>query len=254
MTRVALVIPAAGRGVRFSAANSASLTEQADRPKQFLDLGGQPVLAWTLAAFAGVVDAAWLAVDDAWRPEVERIAKQAPFPCTVVRGGDTRQASVHAALLSVDATCDYVLVHDAVRPLVPRSCIQACLHALLSHPAAVVAVPCAATIKRAAADGSVETTVPRENLWLAQTPQGFQRVAGLRAFAEAAAAGVTGTDDVQLFERLGLKVALVPGDARNFKITTPDDLALARALVRAQVPEQPSSPPWDRRFLTGSPG
>lgn len=231
MTRVALVIPAAGRGARFRAANTEPSCASPDRPKQFLDLGGQPVLAWTLAAFAGLVDAAWLAVDDTWRPEVERIAKQAPFPCTVVRGGDTRQASVHAALCAVDAACDRVLVHDAVRPLVPRSCIQACLQALLSHPAAVVAVPCPATVKRATSENLVETTVPRENLWLAQTPQGFLREAGLLAFAAAAAAGITCTDDVQLFERLGLKVALVQGDARNFKLTTPDDLAVARALL-----------------------
>ena len=232
MPGVALVIPAAGHGVRFNAGTG----ESSSRPKQFLDLGGQPVLAHTLHAFAGLVDHAWLAVNDLWRPEVEQIASQAPFPCTVVRGGDTRQDSVHAALRAVDPTYERVLVHDAVRPLVPRSCIAACLAALASHPAAVVAVPCAATVKRAAGDGTVAETVPRAGLWLAQTPQGFQREAGLAAFAAAARDGVQGTDDVQLFERLGLRVALVPGDARNFKLTTPDDLDLARALVAA----------WDR--------
>ncbi len=231
-SRIALVIPAAGHGVRFCAGTG----ETSSRPKQFLDLGGQPVLARTLSSFAGLVDHAWLAVNDLWRPEVEQIARQAPFPCTVVSGCDTRQDSVHAALRAVDQDYDCVLVHDAVRPLVPRICIQACLAALASHPAAVVAVPCAATVKRAAGDGTVANTVARDGLWLAQTPQGFLREAGLEAFAAAARDGVQGTDDVQLFERLGLRVALVPGDARNFKLTTPDDLEMARALVLAGMP------------------
>ena len=218
---VALVIPAAGSGSRFGG----------ERPKQFLDLAGRPVLARTLLAFAGLVDHAWLAVNDAWRDEVAAIARDAPFPCTVVAGGPPRQDSVHAALRAVDPTCDRVLVHDAVRPLVPRRCIEACLAALISHPGAVVAVPCASTVKRGRSDGTIEATVPRDGLWLAQTPQGFRRAEGLAAFD--AARGFQGTDDVQLLERAGLAVALVPGDARNLKITTPDDLAVAVALVRS---------------------
>ncbi len=223
---VALIIPAAGSGTRFGG----------NLPKQFIPLAGEPVLTHTLRAFAGLVDRAWLAVNDAWRPKVERIAAEAPFPCTVVTGGASRQDSVFAALQAVDAGCDRILVHDAVRPLVPRSCIAACLAALAEHPGAVVAVPCAATVKRARAGNLVQATVPRADLWLAQTPQGFHRELGLRAFAAAAAAGFNGTDDVQLLERLGLEVALVPGDAANLKLTTPDDLAVAEALIsRAQA-------------------
>lgn len=218
---IALVIPAAGSGSRFGG----------ERPKQFIDLAGKPVLAHTLAAFAGLIDQAWLAVNDAWRDEVVAIAAGAPFPCTVVTGGATRQDSVHAALRAVDATCDRVLVHDAVRPLVPRRCISDCIAALDHHPGAVVAVPCAATIKRASPAGAVVETVPREHLWLAQTPQGFRRDVGLAAFAAAARDGFQGTDDVQLLERLGLAVALITGDARNLKLTTPDDLAVAMALI-----------------------
>jgi 2-C-methyl-D-erythritol 4-phosphate cytidylyltransferase len=219
--RVALVIPAAGSGTRFGG----------DRPKQFLMLGGKPVLAHTLAAFAGLVDAAWLAVNDAWRDEVTAIAAAAPFPCHVVTGGATRQDSVHAALQAVTADCDRILVHDAVRPLVPRTCIAACIAALDQHPAAVLAVPCAATVKRAGTTGCVAETVPREGLWLAQTPQAFHRDVGLAAFAAAARDGFQGTDDVQLLERAGHAVALVTGDARNLKLTTRDDLAVATALL-----------------------
>ncbi len=220
--RTALVIPAAGTGSRFGAG----------MPKQFLALGGEPILLRTLQAFAGAIDHAVLAVSDEWRTEVAAIAVRAPFPCRLVAGGATRQASVHAGLRATDPACDLVLVHDAVRPLVPRRCIDACLDALGSHPAAVVGVPCAATIKRVTDTGIplVETTVPREHLWLAQTPQGFRRDVGLAAFDAAELGGIQGTDDVQLIEQLGLSVALVPGDAANLKITTPDDLLVAEAV------------------------
>ena len=219
---VGLIIPAAGNGTRFGG----------DRPKQFLLLDGRPVLARTLAAFAGLVDRAWLAVNPAWHDEVAAIAAQAPFRCTIVAGGASRQDSVHAALSAVDDGCDRVLVHDAVRPLVPRTCISACLEALTSTPGAVVAVPCAATIKRAGPGNTIADTVSREHLWLAQTPQGFRRRDGLLAFATAKRDGFQGTDDVQLLERLGMAVTLVTGDARNLKLTTVDDLAVAEALLR----------------------
>ena len=222
---VALIIPAAGSGTRFGG----------DRPKQFLTLAGRPILARTLEAFAGLVDRAWLAVNPTWHDEVIAIAAQAPFPCTVVTGGVSRQDSVYAALRAVDDDCDRILVHDAVRPLVPRHCISACLAALTATPGAVVAVPCAATIKRASATNTITETVPREHLWLAQTPQGFRRSDGLLAFATAQRDGFQGTDDVQLLERLGLSVTLVTGDARNLKLTTPDDLAVAEALMREPV-------------------
>ena len=220
---IALVIPAAGSGSRFGGG----------RPKQFIDLDGQPVLARTLAAFAGLVDRGWLAVNPEWHDEVAKIAAAAPFPCVVVGGGATRQASVFAALAAVDDGCDRVLVHDAVRPLVPRRCISDCLDALKTSAGAVVAIPCAATIKRATAGLMIAETISREQLWLAQTPQGFHRAAGLAAFAAAAREGFDGTDDAQVLERCGLAVALVTGDARNLKLTTPEDLALAIAFLRA---------------------
>jgi 2-C-methyl-D-erythritol 4-phosphate cytidylyltransferase/2-C-methyl-D-erythritol 2,4-cyclodiphosphate synthase len=228
MTAV-LIIPAAGRGTRFGA----------DRPKQFLDLAGEPVLLRTLRAFAGLVERAVLASDPLFRPDIEAIAAQAPFPVHVVAGGATRQDSVWAAIQTDRAhpaagADDALLIHDAVRPLVPAACIRACLDALAEHPAALVAVPCAATVKRAVtATRRIASTVPRDDLWLAQTPQGLRRSVAERAFADAAAAAFVGTDDVQLAERLGIPVQLVPGDAVNFKITTPDDLRLAQAVWQA---------------------
>ena len=97
----------------------------------------------------------------------------------------------------------------------------------------MVAVPCTATVNRAGPGAVVAATVPRADLWLAQTPQGFHRLAGIAAFAAAAADDFSGTDDVQLFERQSLPVALVTGDACNLKLTTRDDLAVAMALLAA---------------------
>ncbi len=225
--RCSLIIPAAGRGTRFGG----------DQPKQFLPLRGRAVLARSLDAFAGLVDEAVLAVGADVRDAVAALVADAapPFPVRLVEGGATRQASVHAALLATDPRSDAVLVHDAVRPLVPRRCIEDCRDALRQHVAAVVALPCAATVKRTRmANGwnLVESTVPRDELWLAQTPQGFLRAPGLAAFARAVSEGWQCSDDAQVMERAGLRVAVVPGDARNLKITTPDDWAVAEALLR----------------------
>lgn len=221
--RVSLVIPAAGRGTRFGGAVA----------KQFLPLKGRAVLLRSLDAFAGLVHEAVLAISDDARDEVTALIAGAglPFPVRLTVGGATRQESVHAGLQASDPTCALVLVHDAVRPLVPTRCIAACIAALAEHVAAVVAVPCAATVKRARSDQTVEATVPRDDLWLAQTPQGLRRSEALAAFASAASERWACSDDVQVMERAGHHVALVLGDARNLKLTTPDDWAVAEALI-----------------------
>jgi 2-C-methyl-D-erythritol 4-phosphate cytidylyltransferase len=242
--RVSLVIPAAGRGQRFGS----------ETPKQLLRLCGLPVIAHSLAAFARLVDEAVLAVDLDSRDLVQAAIDESPlpYPVRLVAGGATRQASVAAAVRATDPMSAVVLVHDAVRPLITPRCITACLSALVHHDAAVVAVPCSATVKRVTgsrsagerpdgADVLVEATVPREHLWLAQTPQGFRRQAGLDAFARAERDGWQCSDDAQVLERAGIAVAVVMGDARNIKITTRDDWALAEALMRALV-GQPGSP------------
>jgi 2-C-methyl-D-erythritol 4-phosphate cytidylyltransferase len=216
-----LIIPAAGSGSRFGATV----------PKQLLPLRGRAILRRSLDAFAGLVDEAVVAVSEATRAAVAEMLAQepSPFPVRLVAGGSTRQDSVRSAL----AACagELVLIHDAVRPLVPRRCIVDCLAALADHDAALVAVPCHATVKRSGDGSRVEATVPRDGLWLAQTPQGVRRLPALAAFARAAAEGWRCSDDAEVMERSGHAVALVMGDARNFKLTTPDDLAVAEALL-----------------------
>ena len=221
--RPGLVIPAAGRGSRFGGPIA----------KQLLPLRGRAVLLRSLDAFVGLVDRAVLVVSSEVRADIEALLATTiyPFPITLVLGGDTRQASVYAGLRALAPDCDLALIHDAVRPLVPPACIAACIDALGEHPAAVVAIACSATVKRAASDGTVDTTVPRDALWLAQTPQGLRLTLGLAAFAQAEANGWNCSDDAQVMEKAGHKVAIVPGDARNLKLTTPDDWAVAEALI-----------------------
>ena len=222
--RVSLVIPAAGRGTRFGG----------PIPKQLLPLNGRVVLLRSLDAFAGHVDEAVLAIGADAQDEIAALIATAglPFPVRLTVGGATRQESVHAGLRASDPTCDLVLVHDAVRPLVPSRCITACIAALAGHVAAVVALPCAATVKRARRDQTIDATVPRDDLWLAQTPQGLRRAEALTAFARAVSENWICSDDVQVMEHAGHRVALVLGDARNLKLTTQDDWAVAEALLR----------------------
>jgi len=228
VSRVSLVIPAAGRGTRFGG----------PIPKQLLPLAGRAVLLRSLDAFIGQVHEAVLAISADAHDEIAALIAGAglPFPVRLTSGGATRQDSVSAGLRASDPGCDLVLVHDAVRPLVPPRCISDCIAALATRVAAVVAVPCAATVKRARGDQTVEHTVPREDLWLAQTPQGLRRAEALAAFAQAAREGWTCSDDAQVMERAGHVVALVPGDARNRKLTTRDDWAVAEALLGARQP------------------
>lgn len=220
------VVPAAGSGQRMGRAT----------PKQFLELAGRPLWAWTLAALAA--DPRLQGVMLALPPSTELPTTAWPVTPQVAHctGGSTRQRSVLAALdalhargIPEDAT---VLVHDAARPLLP----VADLAALLDTPApcAILAVPVADTVKRADEAGRIEATVPRERLWRALTPQRAPLGLLRRALAEAETAGVTVTDEAQALERLGVPVQLVPGSALNFKVTTPDDLVLAAALLAAR--------------------
>ena len=210
-----------------------SATRQA--PKQFLELHGQPILVLTVRAFLQIPDVQriFVAVRNS---EIERVELQLAEhglsdKVSVVEGGDTRQDSVRNALRVIPASDeDIVLVHDAVRPLIDAATIERTIQSVENHHAAIVAVPAVDTIKQVerTADGAIITsTIPRERIVLAQTPQGF-RFRLLRQAIEAAQLdGFVGTDEASLVERLGIDVAVVPGSPRNFKITQPGDLALA---------------------------
>jgi 2-C-methyl-D-erythritol 4-phosphate cytidylyltransferase len=208
-------------------------------PKQFLSLGGVPILVHCLRAFLAVprVEAIYVAVQ---KREVDRVREQMnEFQLGgrvhVVEGGDVRQQSVSNALqqLVAEARCgddDIILVHDAARPLIAPATIDRTIDAIAEHGAAIVGTPAVDTIKqvdRTASGAIITATIPRERIVQAQTPQGARCGLLMRAFAEADADGFTGTDEASLLERAGFEVAVVAGSPRNFKITQPGDLELA---------------------------
>jgi len=208
-------------------------------PKQFLSLGGVPVLVHCLRAFLSVprVERIYVAVQ---KREIERVREQIDeFQLAsrvhVVEGGDVRQQSVSNALqhLASETKCaedDIVLVHDAARPLIDSATIDRTIDAIAEHGAAIVGMPAVDTIKqvdRTAQGAIITATIPRERIVQAQTPQGARCGLLRRAFAEADGDGFTGTDEASLLERAGIEVAVVAGSPRNFKITQAGDLELA---------------------------
>ncbi|UBV42468.1 2-C-methyl-D-erythritol 4-phosphate cytidylyltransferase [Deinococcus taeanensis] len=208
--RVAALIPAAGAGTRLGLG-----------PKAFVEVAGRSLLGRSAAALVPHVDEVLVAL-----PAGLRLPDD--VPARAVTGGATRQASVRALLQATEA--DVVLVHDAARPFLPGGVVQAVIAAAAEVGAATAALPVADTLVRAhgAAWGHL---TPREGLWAVQTPQGFRRAALLAAHEAALADDFAATDDAGLIARAGGEVRLVPGDARLFKVTTPGDLHLARALA-----------------------
>jgi 2-C-methyl-D-erythritol 4-phosphate cytidylyltransferase/2-C-methyl-D-erythritol 2,4-cyclodiphosphate synthase len=219
--RIAAILVAAGTGSRFGA----------ETPKQFLMLGGLPVIR--RAALALLDHVTWLQPVGEAAPIAAALAGLTHLP--PVPGGATRQASVAAGLEALAPLApDLVLVHDAARPLIPSGTIEAVIAALEQAPGAIPAVPVADTLKRAE-DARIATTVPRAGLFRAQTPQGF-RFPVLLALHRAAA-GSEATDDAALLEQAGEAVLLVPGGEDNIKLTYQEDLVrLERALSASLVP------------------
>jgi 2-C-methyl-D-erythritol 4-phosphate cytidylyltransferase len=212
------------------------------QPKQFLELNGIPILIHSLRAFAAVerVKGIYVAVRNT---EMERVQAQvAEFGSDrvhVVEGGDNRQESVLHALAALPAEeDDIVLVHDAVRPLIDAATIDRTIDAVVEHGAAIVGLPAVDTIKqveRTAHGALVTSTIPREFVVLAQTPQGFRYGLLQKSFAEATADGFIGTDEASVVERAGHPVAVVHGSQVNLKITQPGDLELAEFYLRQRT-------------------
>jgi len=205
------------------------------QPKQFLSLAGLPILIHSLRAFASVerVTAIYVAVR---KTEMERVQAQVSEygfadRVHVVEGGDTRQESVVHALNALPAEPDdIVLVHDAVRPLIDKATIERTIDAVAEHGAAIVGLPAVDTIKqveRTAHGALITSTIPREFIVQAQTPQGFSYGLLRKAMNDAVEDGFVGTDEASVVERAGLPVAVVHGSQVNLKITQPGDIELA---------------------------
>ena len=225
------VVPAAGIGRRFAG----------DRPKQYAMLGARPVIAHVmarLAAASGVtgIVAAVSPADSWWRAAAEDFG----VAVDTVEGGAERRDSVLNALdhLSTIAPADALaMVHDAVRPCVEVEDIERVVAAARRGPdGAVLAAPVSDTLKRAGPEGSIAGTVDRSGLWRALTPQVFPLGRLRVALRDAVGSGCAVTDEAQAMERVGARPLLVEGSPRNLKVTRPEDLALARAVLEGREP------------------
>jgi 2-C-methyl-D-erythritol 4-phosphate cytidylyltransferase len=201
------------------------------RPKQYLHVEGAPLLVHTLRALlaSGRVHLLVVAVPDPWQATTRRLLQRHGLSSVVdvVAGGAERQESVWRALQAVPERTRWVLVHDAVRPFITRELIGRVLAAARRHGAAICALPVRETVKRVEGH-TVAATLDREGLWLVQTPQVFRRTLLWEAHEKARRDGFVGTDDAVLVERAGGRVDVVLGLRGNIKLTTPEDLGLAR--------------------------
>ncbi|MEI5008174.1 2-C-methyl-D-erythritol 4-phosphate cytidylyltransferase [Streptomyces sp. PmtA] len=231
--RTAVVIPAAGRGVRLGPG----------APKALRALNGTPMLIHAVRAMAAsrAVSLVVVVAPPDGAPEVKNLLDAHALPertdYLVVPGGDTRQESVRLGLEALPETVGTVLVHDAARPLVPVDTVDAVIAAVLDGaPAVVPALPLADTVKEVeprekGTPEPVVATPERARLRAVQTPQGFDRDTLVRAHETVAVSGEGATDDAGMVERLGVPVVVVPGHEEAFKVTRPLDLVLAEAVL-----------------------
>lgn len=224
---VTAIIAAAGAGRRM----------KSDRPKQLLTLDQTPILIYTIRKFdtCRLVNRILVAAPQESVEEVRKLVTSAGFskPVSVVQGGARRQDSVAIAMQHLSPETTIVAVHDAVRPFVTVQEIEAVILEADKSGAAVLAIPIVDTVKQIRKD-VIDSTLTREHLVLAQTPQVFRIEVLREAFERARRDDYYGTDESSLVERLGQPVAVVRGSERNIKITRPGDLALARFFLHEE--------------------
>lgn len=241
MPRFAVILPAAGRSTRFG---------DGKRKKIYEELEGRAIWLRSVEPFLNRDDVGQIIV--AIAPEdretfLRRFGANVAFlGLTVIDGGAERFETVARALEAVDDSCDFVAVHDAARPCLAREWVDSVFAAAVAHGAAMLAIPVVDTLKRVdPVSMQVVGTVPRQDLYQAQTPQAFRRDWLTEAHAYRARSGTSVTDDVQLIEAIGKSCVIVPGSPLNLKVTTTEDLVLARAgLAALPQPERkgPANP------------
>ncbi len=224
---VSVIFPAAGKGKRM----------QAGMNKVFMDLSGMPILVRTLLSFSAceAVDQLVVVVAPAEVEFVEGVLKRLEGlkDYIVVAGGSERQYSVWNGIKAMENASDddIILVHDAARPLVSNQVIFDTIKTAREKGGAIAAVPAKNTIKLCNESRQVVETPDRSRLWEVQTPQGFRRDILVQANELAEKDGFLGTDDASLVERTGHPVYIVESDYRNIKITTPEDIVIAKAFL-----------------------
>ena len=204
--------------------------------KPFLVLGAKPVLARTLSALESsrFVDEVILLVDKNDLKRAEALVKKFRLKKVkhIMQGGSKRSDSVSNGLKAVGGA-DIILVHDGARPFLSQSLIKRCIQAARRHGASCACVPVTSTVKKVARNGIIHSTPERSQYYFAQTPQVFKASLLKKAYENYKRNKTAATDDSSLVERLGIKVKMVLGDYRNIKITTPEDLAVAKAILKS---------------------
>ena len=227
--RISAIIPAAGLGTRMGGIK-----------KPYMDIAGKPILAYTLVAFqrCPFIDNIFIvtAKGDESRC-IQDVVKiySIDKPFSIVTGGDTRQESVYNALKDLSSNTDIVVIHDAVRPLLTEEMIIQSIDNANLYGSAIVAVPVKDTIKESDDDGFVTKTLDRRKLWAIQTPQTFKYDLIMKAHLYARDNNIQATDDAFLVEQIGYKVKLIMGSYENIKITTPEDIIMAKAILESKI-------------------
>jgi 2-C-methyl-D-erythritol 4-phosphate cytidylyltransferase len=227
---VSVIIVAAGKGVRMKEALR----------KQYLSLAGRPILSHTLLVFDRCrgINEIFLVVPG---EDLDFCYKHILLPLTLqkkinlIPGGPERQDSVYNGLLAITDKKSIVVIHDGVRPFVQPGHITACINGARHYGACVMGIPVYDTLKRVNDSGWIDKTIKRDTIWLVQTPQAFQYERIVLAHERARKDGYFGTDDALLVERLGKNVKMIQGSRYNIKITTREDLVLAKAILETEA-------------------
>ncbi|MDR3567137.1 MAG: 2-C-methyl-D-erythritol 4-phosphate cytidylyltransferase [Syntrophobacteraceae bacterium] len=225
MNNTCVIVPAAGSGVRMGGAI----------PKQFLNLAGRPILHHTLSALVKMPSLSMilLIVAEGYVAKTRQLVSQwrlgQPVTVAEVRvaaGGRERSDSVYNGLGMLPEECEWVMIHDAVRPFASPALIRAVWEGARATGACIAAVPSTDTVKLVR-DGNVCQTLARDEVWLVQTPQVFRKQIVTAAYERAVSKGWKGTDDASFVERMGSPVSIVEGERTNIKVTSPEDLQWA---------------------------
>ncbi len=223
---VSVIIPAAGLSLRMGAKTR----------KPFIVIGKKPIIFHTLEKFCKIrrVNEIILVINkedlstvaEKWSVKLKtyKVAK-------IIAGGKRRQDSVYNGICQLSSDTEIVLIHDAVRPLVNNKIIEAVIEKTDERGAAIVATPMKSTVKKANSNLCIIETIPRHDLWMAQTPQGFKRDIIIKAYDKIKNTNVEFTDDAEVVEKDGYTVEIVSGSYDNIKITTREDLQLAESLL-----------------------
>jgi 2-C-methyl-D-erythritol 4-phosphate cytidylyltransferase len=229
MPKIGVIIAAAGSGKRLGYKTA----------KPYIKLANKALLAYCLDVFdkTAAIDQIIIAADKNQLHKAELLIKKNNYKkvAKVIRGGKTRSQSVFNGLRALNKDTDYVLIHDGARPFISKGLINRIVKAVIKHKAVICAIPCVQTIKSADKNLEVMSTLDRNILWQVQTPQAFSSKLILSAYEKQSLKNFDFFDDAQLIEKIPHKVKIVEGLNTNIKITTADDLKIAKAIIKQRI-------------------